>query len=47
MSNKNKEEKTKEEYKVKYFFNEKGKTNLNEAFKKAFLLSLNIDAKKI
>lgn len=47
MNNKNKAEKAKEDYKVNYIFNEKGKTNLNEVFKRAFLLSLNMDGKRI
>ena len=40
-----KKENTKEEYKVNYFFNENAKTNLNEIFKRSFLLSLYADGK--
>ena len=40
-----KKEKTKEEYKVNYFFNENSKTNLNEIFKRSFLLSEIADEK--
>ena len=40
-----KKENTKEEYKVNYVFNENAKTNLNEIFKRSFLLSLNADGK--
>lgn len=41
---KNKEN-TKEEYKVNYFFAEDSKININEIFKKSFLLSLKAEGK--
>lgn len=41
----NKNKKTKEEYKVNYFFDENSKINLNEILKKSFLLSLNAKEK--
>lgn len=40
-----KKENTKEKYKVNYFFNKNAKTNLNEIFKRSFLLSLNANGK--
>ena len=43
---KNKEN-TKEEYKVNYFFAEDSKININEIFKKSFLLSLKAEEKNM
>ena len=43
---KNKEN-TKEEYKVNYFFAEYSKININEIFKKSFLLSLKAEEKNM
>lgn len=46
--NTKKEEKnknTKGEYKVNYFFNDNAKTNINEIFKKSFMLILKAENK--
>ena len=43
----NNKENTKEEYKVKYFFAENSKININEIFKNSFLLSLKAEGKNM
>lgn len=40
MKDKGKEINNKDEYTVKYFFNKNAKVNINEIFKKSFLLQI-------